>query len=201
MLDFSKIKNAIPERVFLELLPILIKYKIDTNLRFTHFISQCAHESAMFSKVEENLNYSKEGLLKVFPKYFDEELAEEYARKPNLIANRVYANRIGNGDEDSGDGWNYRGRGYIQLTGKSNYKAFDTVCSEDIIDRPELVATKYPLEVSGWFWHTKGLNKLADEGITSETITKITKVINGGIHGLSDRVLLSNKFYNLLKQE
>jgi len=201
MLDFSRLKDKIPDKVYDELLDILIKYNINTDLRVTHFISQCAHESMMFSKVEENFNYSREGLLKIFKKYFNPESATEFARKPELIANKVYANRMGNGDELSGDGWKYRGRGYIQLTGKSNYNLFNSVCSEDIINSPELVATKYPLEVSGWFWHTRNLNKIADTGINSEVITKITKNINGGINGLPDRIILFNKFWRFIRYE
>lgn len=201
MLDFSRLKGTIPDKVYDELLPVLIKYDINTELRLIHFISQCAHESMLFSRVEENFNYSKEGLLKIFKKCFNETIAEEFARKPKLIANKVYANRMGNGDEASGDGWNYRGRGYIQLTGKDNYKAFNTACIDDILLRPELVASKYPLEVAGWFWNYRNLNKLADTGITSETITKITKAINGGTNGLQNRIILFNKFWRFIRYE
>lgn len=201
MLNYSVLKNTLPNVIYNNLLDVLVKFNINTPLRFAHFISQCAYESSNFSKVEENLNYSKDNLLKVFPKYFTVEVAEEYAKKPQLIANKIYANRLGNGSEESNDGWNYRGRGYIQLTGKANYKDFDYTCYDDILSRPELVSTIYPLESAAWFWSTRNLNRLADQGIGVETITKITKNINGGIHGLSNRVILFNKYWELIKNE
>ena len=201
MLNFSNLKSIIPDNVYNDLLDIILKYDISTPGRLAHFLAQCAHESSMFSKKEENLNYSSEGLLKVFKKYFDHELASLYARNPKKIANRVYANRMGNSDEASGDGWNYRGRGYIQLTGKNNYKAFDLYCSDNIIQKPDLVSSKYPLEVSGWFWGAHNLNSVADKGNSPEIVTKITKLINGGTNGLQDRIALFNKFLGYIKNE
>lgn len=201
MLDFSKLKGHVPDNIYEGLLLVTIDFKINSILRLAHFLSQCSYESAEFRLVEEGLNYSKEGLLRVFPKYFNDELASSLARKPKLIASRVYANRMGNGDEVSQDGWKYRGRGYIQLTGKSNYKSFDSVCNDNIVDNPDLVAIKYPLVSAGWFWQNHKLNEIADKGIDTEVVSKITKVINGGTNGLSDRIILFNKYLGILKHE
>lgn len=201
MLDFSNLKSVLPIKVYESLLPILIEYKIDSINRLAHFISQCAHESNNFSVVEENLNYSEDALLKLFPKYFTPNLVIDYARKPRFIANRIYAERMGNGSEMSGDGWKYRGRGYIQLTGKQNYTKFDKVCNDNILDNPDLVATKYPLISAAWFWSVNGLNDIADEGSDSSIVSKITKKINGGTIGLSDRITRFNKILGVLKYE
>jgi putative chitinase len=138
--------------------------------------------------------------MKVFPKYFPNEvLAKQYERKPNAIANKVYGNRMGNGNENSNEGSTYKGRGYIQLTGKDNYKAFDSVVPEDILANPDLVATKYPLLSAAWFWNSRNLNALADKGATEADVTAITKKVNGGTHGLSDRISKFKLFYNELK--
>ena len=135
-----------------------------------------------------------------FPKYFPTEaMAKDYERKPEKIANRVYANRMGNGNEESGEGWKYRGRGYVQCTGKINYTAFDKVVEDDILTNPDLVATKYPLLSAAWFFHSNSLHKLADEGATEAVVTKVTKRVNGGVLGLPDRLKHFNEFYNLLK--
>jgi putative chitinase len=131
----------------------------------------------------ENLNYSAEGLLKTFPKYFNAETAAASARKPERIANRVYANRMSNGNEESGDGWKFRGRGCIQLTGRANYTAYDQAVPENVLENPDLVAGALALDSAGWFWKTNGLNKIADAG----DVTAVTKRVNGGTHGLADR--------------
>ena len=170
-----------------------IPYGIDTPLRVIHYLSQTIFESQYLKRTEENLNYSAEGLLKTFPRYFNSQNAKEYARQPEKIANRVYANRYGNGNEASGDGWRYKGRGYIQLTFRSNYEAFNKsdVCTEDVIKKPELVA-KFPLaQVSSmWYWETHNLNALAD----MDDCEAITKAINGGYSHLSDRKFLVRRF-------
>ena len=162
------------------------KFGINTKLRMAHFLAQCAHESAGFTAVTENLNYSADGLLKTFPKYFTPEQAREYARQPERIANRVYASRMGNGPEASGDGWRYRGRGYIMLTGRENYERFNEsdVCTEDVMRQPDALM-KFPLNqvVAGWFWETNGLSELADR----DDCDAITRRINGGLNGLADR--------------
>lgn len=199
-MNLSKVSTKIPPSVIDQIEDVMSKFKIDTPLRLSHFLAQCAHESANFKYTTENLNYSKEALMKVFPKYFPNEvLAKQYERKPNAIANRVYGNRMGNGNENSNEGSAYKGRGYIQLTGKSNYKAFDTVVPEDIVANPDLVATKYPLLSAAWFWNSRNLNDLADKGATELDVTAITKKVNGGTHGLSDRISKFKLFYNELK--
>lgn len=195
---YGKLRRILPEQVYDELLDVSTKYQICTPLRLAHFLSQCAHESTHFTRTTENLNYSAERLVKVFTKYFNYELAEEYERKPAKIASHVYANRMGNGSEESHDGWKYRGRGYIQLTGRSNYEAFDLVITESIIANPDLVATKYPLLSAAWFWDMKELNRVADDGATLTEVKTITLKINGGLNGLQERHDYFNQFYEAL---
>ncbi|MCP4709381.1 MAG: glycoside hydrolase family 19 protein, partial [Planctomycetes bacterium] len=143
-------------------------------------------------------NYSADALKRVFPKYFPGDLADSYARQPERIASRVYANRMGNRNEASQDGWTYRGRGYIQLTGKSNYKAFDAGFDQDIMANPDLVAKQYPLLSAAWFWDSRALNNLADQGSSDDTVTAITKKVNGGTIGLQDRIKHFNEYYSIL---
>jgi putative chitinase len=178
--------------VMLEIPSVSDKFGINTPLRLAHFLAQCSHESGDFKAVRENLNYSAEGLRKIFGKYFPTDaLAAQYARQPEKIANRVYANRMGNGDEASGQGFKFRGRGYIQLTGHDNYKAFDAIVPEDILAEPDLVATKYPLMSAAFFFNKNGLWSICDKGDSIDVITMVTKRINGGTIGLEDRI---NKF-------
>jgi len=174
----------------------MFRNDINTPVRQAMFLSQLAHESGSFRAVEENLNYSVEALRRVFRKYFpDDEIAAQYARQPEKIANRVYANRMGNGDEASGDGWKYRGRGLIQLTGKDNYTAFSLQANNEAIIKPELVAQpELAAESAGWFWLINGLNKLADTG----DVKAVTRRINGGFNGLADREAKYNKLMILL---
>ncbi len=166
---------------------ILRKYKItSTPLRFAHFMAQIAHESAHFRAMEENLNYSGEALWRVFRKYFESpEHAEQYARQPERIANRVYANRIGNGDEASGDGWRYRGRGFIQLTGRANYREIGEKIGVELETDPDRVSQNVDvaLEVAAAYWDSRKLNRLADRN----DIAAVTRAVNGGYHGLDDR--------------
>lgn len=165
---------------------LLIQYNIDTPLRIAHFLAQILHESGHFKYNEENLNYSAKALRSVFGKYFktDKE-AEEYAYKPEKIANRVYANRMGNGDEDSGDGWLRRGRGLIQLTGTDNYKACSKALNIDLMKNPDLIVSNAEVcvETACWFWSSKRLNEWADK----DDIITITKRINGGLNGIESR--------------
>jgi putative chitinase len=184
----SQLKLKLPTKVLDELPSVIDTFKIDNINKLTHFLAQCAHESGNFKFVKENLNYSADGLLKVFPKYFSKDTAEIAARKPEVIANIVYSNRMGNGDRASGDGWKYIGRGFIQLTGKSNYAAFGKYIGVDLIANPELVETKYPLTSAAWYFEVRKLWSIAEQGIDEETIKKITKLINGGTHGLADRI-------------
>ena len=175
------------------------KFNITTPLRLCHFLSQCSHESGNFTLVRENLNYSIKGLMSVFKKYFTTEaVAKLYERQPQKIANRVYANRMGNGDEASGDGYNYRGRGYIQLTGKDNYKAFATFIGEDVVANPDLVATKYPLTSAGFFFNKNKLWEICDKGESLEVITSLTKRINGGTNGIDDRIAKFRLYKSLI---
>jgi putative chitinase len=173
-----------------ELLP---KYEINSKSRISCFLAQCVHESAGFTALKENLNYSAEGLQKTFAKYFTAALAVGYAKKPELIANRVYANRMGNGDEASGDGFRYCGRGVIQLTGKTNYERFAKSINKTLEETVAYLTTvPGALESACWFWKTNNLNSLAD----SEDMKTITKKINGGFLGLEDRI----KHFNEIKQ-
>lgn len=169
---------------------ILPDFEIDTPERVAAFLAQCGHESAGFTTLKENLNYSAEGLNKIFKKYFPTlESAQSYARNPEKIANKVYSNRMGNGSEASGDGWKYRGRGPIQLTGKDNYKAFANDYFEDpetLLNDPDLLIDHIPtsLLAAVWFWQKNKLNSLAD----AKDIKSMTKRINGGYIGLEDRI-------------
>jgi len=198
-MNLDKLKGHIPDGVIAQIPAVQEKFEINTPLRLAHFLAQCGHESGGFKAVSENLNYGAAGLQSIFKKYFTAESAKEYERKPEKIANIVYANRMGNGPQASGEGYKFRGRGYIQLTGKDNYTAFDKAVEDDIIASPDLVATKYPLLSAAWFFHKNGLHKIADEGATGEVVTKVTKRVNGGVIGLADRIKHFNEYNNLLK--
>jgi putative chitinase len=174
----------------------MVKREINTPVRQAMFLSQLAHESGNFKFVVENLNYSADALRRVFGKYFPtEELANQYARQPERIANRVYASRMGNGDEASGEGWKYRGRGLIQLTGKDNYASFSMQADNNALVEPDLVAQpELAVDSAGWFWTTNRLNQLADTG----DVKAVTRRINGGFNGLADREAKYNKLIVLL---
>ena len=197
-MNVDKLKGHIPDSVIAQIPSVQEKFEINTPLRLAHFLAQCGHESGGFKAVSENLNYGAAGLQSIFKKYFTAESAKEYERKPEKIANIVYANRMGNGNQASGEGYKFRGRGFIQLTGKDNYTSFDKVVEDDIIANPELVATKYPLLSAAWFFHKNGLHKIADEGATDVVVTKVTKRVNGGTIGLPDRIKHFNEYNNLL---
>ena len=198
-IDLGKLKGIVPDAVVVQIPAVMEKFQINTPLRLCHFLSQCAHESNDFKAVTENLNYSAKSLMITFKKYFPtEDKALAYERKPEKIANLVYANRMDNGAEESGDGFKYRGRGYIQLTGKVNYKAFDKVVEDDIVATPELVATKYPLLSAAWYWNSRNINKVCDKGDTDSVTTEVTKLVNGGTIGLDDRIAHFKKYYGLL---
>ena len=194
----QKLRLKIPSKVLDELPSVIDTFKINSINKLSNFLAQCAHESGNFKFVTENLNYSAEGLLKIFPKYFSKETAEIAARKPEMIANIVYSNRMGNGDKASGDGWKYRGRGYIQLTGKINYSQFGNFIGVDLLKDPDLVITKYALTSAAWFFEYKNLWLLADRGIDDETIKHLTRRINGGHNGLDDRISKTKTFNSLL---
>lgn len=182
-------KNKNPQEWFDGLYEQLPKFAIVTPARVAGFVSQCQHESLDFTVLTENLNYGAKGLMSIFKKYFpNEALAKQYERKPQMIANRVYSNRMGNGDEASGDGWTFRGRGLVQLTGRSNY----TQCSRDLfgddtlVEDPDVVANTpaYAVLSACWFWHKNRLNDICDRG----DVVLLSKRINGGTIGLADRI-------------
>ena len=196
----DKLKGHIPDTVIEMISDTAAKFQINTPLRLAHFLAQCGHESGGFRATQENLNYSAKGLNGIFKKYFPTEAsAVDYARKPQKIANKVYANRMGNGTEASGDGYKFRGRGYIQLTGKSNYTLFGKAIGEDICANPDLVSSKYALLSAAWFWSKNGLNTIADGGTEDSVVTSVTKRVNGGTNGLADRITHFKEYYNLLK--
>jgi len=185
-------KNKNPQGWTKAMVDVLPTYEINTPERIASFLAQCGHESAGFTVLQENLNYSADGLNKIFKKYFPTlESAQPYARKPEMIANRVYGGRMGNGDEHSGEGYKFRGRGPIQLTGKANYEACSEFLFQDdtLVQNPDmLLDPEYALHSACWFWWKNDLNKFAD---TADLVT-MTKRINGGTIGLEDRI----KHYN-----
>lgn len=193
------LKGHIPDAVIAQIPDTAAKFNITTSLRLAHFLAQCGHESGGFKLVNENLNYSADGLTKIFGKYFTAATAPAYARNPEKIANKVYSARMGNGPESSGDGWKHRGRGYIQLTGKDNYSRFDKTVDDDILANPDLVATKYPLSSAAFFFNSNNLWTICDKGADDATVTAVTKRVNGGTIGLADRIKHFKEYYNLLK--
>lgn len=191
---FSKNKNtAILTNVFNSLFP---KYEINTKNRIAGFLAQCGHESLEFTILKENLNYSAAGLRAVFPKYFPNDIiAADYARKPEKIANRVYANRMLNGPESSGDGWKYRGRGAIQITGKNNYVLFASFIGKSIDETiPYLETLAGACESGMWYFKVNNINSYCDK----DDILGMTRRINGGIHGLEARTNLYKKALSVL---
>lgn len=198
-LNIEKLKGHIPDAVLAQIPDTAAKFNITNNLRLAHFLSQCGHESGGFKAVSENLNYSADGLKKIFGKYFPGNLNESYAKQPEKIASRVYGNRMGNGDEASKEGYKFRGRGYIQLTGKANYTKFTQFIGEDCVSNPDLVATKYPLASAAFFFDSNKLWAICDRGADDATVTSVTKRVNGGTLGLSDRIKHFKEYYNLLK--
>ena len=198
-LKLDKLKGHIPDAVIAMIPDTAAKFGINTPLRLAHFLAQCGHESGGFRLTQENLNYSAKGLNGIFKKYFPTEAAAApYNRNPQKIANKVYSNRMGNGTEASGDGYKFRGRGYIQLTGKDNYTAFGKSIGVDMTANPDLVASQYALLSAAWFFTKNGLHKMADEGAGDVVVTKITKRVNGGTIGLPDRIKHFKEYYHLL---
>ncbi len=197
-MDLNKLKGHVPDTVITQIPDVMTKFKIDTAVKLSHFLAQCGHESGGFKVVNENLNYGAKGLNTIFKKYFPtEEKAKLYERKPEKIANLVYGGRMGNGAEATGEGYKFRGRGYIQLTGKDNYTAFGKAINEDIATNPDLVATKYPLLSAAWFFSKNCLGKCVDASDAS--VLAVTKCVNGGTIGLPDRQKHFKEYYNLLK--
>jgi putative chitinase len=193
------LRGHIPDAVIAQIPDTAAKFEINTPLRLAHFLAQCGHESGGFKATQENLNYSASGLKGIFSKYFKEAgLAESYQRNPQKIASRVYGGRMGNGPESTGEGYKFRGRGYIQLTGKDNYTAFGKAINEDMTANPDKVATHYALLSAAWFFSKNGLHRMADEGASDLVVTKITKRVNGGTIGLPDRIKHFKEYYKLL---
>ena len=196
----ENLKGHIPDVVIAQIPDTAKKFNITTPLRLAHFLAQCGHESAGFKAVQENLNYSAKGLLGIFKKYFPTQtLAEQYERNPQKIASKVYGGRMGNGPESTGEGFKFRGRGYIQLTGKQNYTNFAKFIGEDTVANPDLVATKYPLASAAFFFNSNGLWSICDKGADDATVTAVTKRVNGGTIGLPDRIKHFKEYYHLLK--
>lgn len=198
MIDLNKLSGKLDKKVLDQLNETVLKFQMTDPLEVSHFLAQTAHESAGFTHTVENMNYSAVRLLQVFPKYFDGSNAEEYAGNPAAVASRVYADRMGNGPEETLDGWTYRGRGYIQLTGRVNYEAFSDTVNEDILLRPELVSTKYPMLSAGWFWRSRGIKGTAMQGSGPGVVEAVTRIVNGGKIGLDDRIKRFDYFYGLL---
>ena len=193
----EKLKGSIPATVYNQ----LMRETLDniTPLRLAHFLAQCEHESGGFVRLTENLNYSASGLLATFGKRFNG-VSETYARKPEKIANRAYADRLGNGNEASGDGWRFRGRSFIQLTGRDGYTRAGKDLKQDFINNPNLVATEYALKVALWFFTSQKIWIVCDTGATEQAVKEVTRRVNGEkCLGLDDRIKLFNKYWGILK--
>ena len=204
-MDLSRLKGHVPDTVIAQIPSIQEKFGVNTALRLAHFLAQAGHESGGFRVTQENLNYSAKGLTGIFKKYFkrpdgtvDEPKAAAYAKKPEKIANLVYGGRMGNGPESSGEGYKFRGRGYILLPGKDNYTAFGKSIGIDMLVNADSVASTHALTSAAWFWSKNKLNEIADTGATDEVVTKITKRVNGGTIGLADRIKHFKEFHTLL---
>jgi putative chitinase len=198
-LKLENLKGHIPDAVISQIPDAAKKFNITNPLRLAHFLAQCGHESAGFKAIQENLNYSADGLKKIFPKYFPGNLAEGYAKNPEKIASKVYGSRMGNGDETTKEGFKFRGRGYIQLTGKDNYTKFAKFIGEDTVSNPDLVASKYPLASAAFFFDSNKLWAICDKGADDATVTAVTKRVNGGTIGLPDRIKHFKEYFALLK--
>lgn len=199
-MKLDSLKGHIPDVVLSQIPEVIEKFSVNTPLRLAHFIAQCGHESGGFKFVQENLNYGAKGLMTTFKKYFPTEaLAKAYERQPEKIASKVYAGRMGNGDEASKDGWKFRGRGYLQVTGKDNYTALGKDLGIDLLSNPDLVATKYQLASACWFFKKNNLLVLCDKGATRADVEAVTKKVNGGLIGIEDRWKHFQEYYSLLK--
>jgi putative chitinase len=197
-LSLEKLKGHIPDSVIAQIPETAIKFNITNNLRLAHFLAQCSHESGGFKVFQENLNYSVDGLKKIFPKYFPGNLSESYAKQPEKIASKVYGGRMGNGDESTKEGYKFRGRGALQTTGKENYKKLGDFLGIDLISNPDLVATKYQLASAAFFFESNKLWSICDKGADVATVTAVTKRVNGGVIGINDRIKHFNEYYSLL---
>jgi putative chitinase len=198
-LNLAGLNGHIPAAVIEQIPETAGKFGITTNLRLAHFLAQCALESQVFTATEENLRYRADRLLQVFPKYFRGVDTAPYANNPQKIANRVYANRMGNGDEASGDGYKFRGRGYIQLTGKSNYTSFTQFIGEDCVANPDLVKTKHPLASAAFFFQSNNIWAICDRGASDAAVTAVSTAVNGkNPHAVPERLKYFREFMQAL---
>jgi len=198
-LNLAGLAGHVPPAVIAQIPETAAKFGITTNLRLAHFLAQCDLESIGFTATVENLSYSAQRLLQVFPKYFHGVDLNEYAYNPAMIGNRVYANRMGNGDEASGDGFNFRGRGYIQLTGRDNYTSFSQFLGEDCVADPDLVATSYPLASAAFYFNSNHIWAICDEGADAATVTRVSIAVNGSPpHAVPERLQNFNTFMRAL---
>jgi putative chitinase len=193
-LNLASLSGLAPDSVIAQIPEAASEFGITTNLRLAHFLAQCAVESIGFTATVENLNYSAQRIPQVFGKYFRGIDPTPYAHNPAKLGSRVYANRMGNGDEASGDGFKFRGRGYIQLTGKNNYTSFSNFVGEDCVANPDLVATKYPLASAAFFFNSNNIWAICDRGADNATVTRVTKAVNGGTNALPERLQNFKKF-------
>lgn len=196
-LNISVLDGHVPDYVLNELAQQMYTGLDLSKVQLAHFLAQCEHESGHWRRKRENLNYSKRGLTRTFRKYFPNELLDMYARRPKRIANRVYADRMGNGSEMSGDGWRYRGRGYIQITGYRTYSELSDNLGIDLLSNPDLVATQYPLASALAYFKINNLWAICTTA-DNNTVRKLTRRINGGYNGLADRTELFHKYYWIL---
>lgn len=198
-LNINGLSGKIPAAVLTQIPATATSFGISSALRLAHFLAQCGHESGGFSIVNENLNYSANRLKEIFGKYFPGDLNFQYANNPVRIGSRVYASRMGNGDEATQEGYKFRGRGYIQLTGKDNYTSFARFIGEDTVANPDLVATKYPLASAAFYFGKNKIWSICDKGGNEPVIVEVTKAVNGGTIGLPDRIRHFNEYYDVLK--
>jgi putative chitinase len=198
-LKLERLRGHIPDAVIAQIPDTAAKFSINTPLRLAHFLAQANHESGGFRATQENLNYSAKGLTGTFKKYFPSEAAAiPYAKNPLKIASKVYGGRMGNGPESTQEGYKFRGRGFLQTTGKENYTRFTKFIGEDCVSNPDLVSSKYPLASAAFFFTSNNLWPICDKGSSVEVVTQLTKRINGGTIGLSERIKEFNHFYKLL---
>jgi putative chitinase len=198
-LNLAGLAGKVPDAVIAQIPETAVKFGITSNLRLAHFLAQCALESMNFTATVENLNYRAARLLEIFPKYFRNIDPATYANNPAKIANRVYANRMGNGDEASGDGFRFRGRGYIQLTGKNNYQSFSDFLGEDCVANPDLVATTYPLASAAFFFNSNNIWAICDRGADDDTVRRVSTAVNGNPpHAVPERTANFRKFMQAL---
>jgi len=199
-MDTSKLIGVIPNNVIAQLNAAILQYpEINSKCRVAHLLGQCKEESGDYAHTHENLNYTGKALWLLFHKHFtDQDEANTYARQPERIANRIYADRMGNGDEASGEGWDYRGRGYLQITGKSNYQALGNAIGVDLVSNPDLVESDYPMTSAAWFFTANNIWAMCDKGTSVATVTIVTRHVNGGTLGLNERIQHTTTIYNAL---